>query len=269
MYCDFWQLNFMPFENTPDDRFLYKSEQHAEALSRLTYLLHEKKPCGVFVGMYGCGKTLILHALQHEFAMQGYTFSVLTNPRISDLDMVRMIINGFTKGEVAAGKGDALMALERLIHEINHDGKHPVVVVDEAHAIENEKVFEELRLLLNYQSETRSLITLILCGQPELKNKVEGNKQLNQRVSIKCAVGPLSREDMRNYIAHRLHMAGAQQPVFDNGAMDTIFGVSGGIPRWVNNICHMSMLNAFMNSQKTVDTALVKSTVASMETSIS
>jgi len=258
----------MPFENTPDDRFLYRSDQHAEALSRLSYLLHEKKPCGVFVGMYGCGKTLILHALQHEFASQGYTFSVLTNPRISDLDMLRLIINGFTKGEVPAGKGDALMALERIIHEINHDGKHPVVVVDEAHAIENEKVFEELRLLLNYQSETKSLITLILCGQPELKNKVESNKQLNQRVSIKSAIGPLSRENVHNYIQHRLHMAGASQNViFEPEAMDAIYNVSGGIPRWINNICHMSLLNAFMNSQRQVDPALVKSTVSSMDQS--
>jgi type II secretory pathway predicted ATPase ExeA len=268
MYCDFWKLRELPFQNAPDAKFLYKSNQHAEALSRLTYLLRAKEPCGVFVGTYGCGKTLLLHAVQRLFATQGYAFSTVTNPRLSDLDMLRMITYGFTKGEVATGKGDAIMALERVLRATNQDGKHPVVVIDEAHAIEDEKVFEELRLLLNYQTETKSLLTLVLAGQSELKNKVESNKQLNQRVSMKITLGALNKAEVRAYIAHRLSTAGAAVKIFDDGAADAVFSVSGGIPRWINNICHMSMLGAFMSQRKTVDAGIVKKAVSSMEINI-
>ena len=165
MYKEFWRLTAEPFENTPDLRFFFESRNHEEAASRLQYLVGERKACGVLTGVYGCGKTLLLHSLAKTMGAEGNVFSTVTNPRLDELGMIRMILHGFTKAEVPAGKADVLMELEKFISGVAEDGKHSVVIIDEAHAIENDKVFEELRLLLNLQTEQRSLVTLILAGQ--------------------------------------------------------------------------------------------------------
>ncbi len=264
MYEKYWHLKKLPFENTPDPDFFFESEQHREAFSRLKYVAEEKKACGVLTGVYGCGKTLILHALKNELGAKGCIFSAVNNPRLDDLDMLRIILHGFTGADAPARKADVLMGLEKTINEIAADGKQAVVIVDEAHSIEQSAVFEELRLLLNFETDTRPLVTLLLSGQPELKSKVESNKQLNQRVSLSCHLTAFGPQETKEYILHRLNKAGAPDSVIDDESIGLIHQRSGGIPRWINTICHMSLLTAFTKHLGSVDNAVVEEAVQSI-----
>lgn len=265
MYIEHWGLKELPFENTPNPRFFFRSAEHEEALARLQYLLRERKSCGLLTGVYGCGKTLVLQALRKSQEAEGCRFSVVSTPRLDDLGMLRLILYGFGVAEPPAGKADALMALERLLVDGARDGKHSVAVVDEAHSIEDARVFEELRLLLNFQTETRFLLTLLLVGQPELKPLVEANKQLNQRIGMRFHLDAFSLEDTRAYLRHRLQIAGAgTRELFAPKALDAVHQHAGGIPRWINHYAHLSLLLANSKDARVVTPEIVEEAVRSL-----
>jgi len=266
MYAQFWGLTSLPFENTPDPNNFLEAEQHMEALSRMLYVVQEKQACGVLTSIYGCGKTLILRRLRMELEAKGYRFSILTNPRLSDLDMLRMILHGFTGGIVPESKSDVLMALENVFTETARDGKHSVVIIDEGHAINNPDIFEELRLLLNFQTDTRYLVSLILAGQPELNSKIENNKQLNQRITLKYNLPPFTPDETADYINFRLAKSGARQQIFSRENCAIVHKYSGSIPRWINNICHMTLMNAFLRDSHEITPELIIETSKSFGT---
>jgi type II secretory pathway predicted ATPase ExeA len=263
MYQKHWNLKRMPFENTPDTEFFFESESHEEAFSRLSYVVEEKKSCGVLTGAYGTGKTLILKALERQFKKKGYIFSSVQNPRLDDLGLLKIILHNFTGYNVPKAKEDVLMGIERFLRDTFQDGKHVVVAIDEAQLINDESVFEELRLLLNFQTETRFLLTLLLSGQPELKEKLDSNKQFSQRVTLSYHLKPLDLAETEKYVVHRLEVAGLKENIFDVKAMELLYERSGGIPRWINNIANMSMLAAFSKGEKIITEALVAEGVES------
>jgi type II secretory pathway predicted ATPase ExeA len=260
MYEEFWGLKSLPFENVADPQTFLESGQHLEALSRLLYVVQERKACGVLTSPYGCGKTLVMRRLFVELAPRGYRFSGVNNPRLSDLDMLRMILHGFTREQVPAQKADVLMALENVFTQTARDGKHSVVMIDEAHAIEDPAVFEELRLLLNFQTDKHYMVSLLIAGQPELTAKIDNNKQFNQRISVKYQLAPLSAEESAQYIDFRLKQAGAKANLFSPENVQLIKKFSGGIPRWINNICHMTLMNAFLRGSRVVTNEIISET---------
>ncbi len=257
MYQKHWDLKKLPFENTPDTEFFFESEKHEEAFSRLSYVIAERKACGVLTGAYGTGKTLILKSLERDFRKRGCVFSFVQNPRLDDLGLLKIILHNLTGYSVPKQKEDVLMGIERFLKDTMQDGKHAVVAIDEAQLINDESVFEELRLLLNFQTETRFMLTLLLSGQPELKEKLDANKQFSQRVTLSYHLKPLDFAETRNYVLHRLEIAGLRGNIFDDKAMDLIYARSGGIPRWINNIAGMSMLAAYSKGVKFITEDLV------------
>ena len=248
MYQKHWNLKKLPFENTPDTEFFFESEKHEEAFSRLAYVMDEKKACAVITGAYGTGKTLILKALEREFKKKGYVFSSVQNPRLDDLGLLKIILHNFTGYNVPKAKEDVLMG---------------VIAIDEAQLINDESVFEELRLLLNFQTETRFLLTLLLSGQPELKEKLDSNKQFSQRITLSYHLKPLDLEETKKYVLHRLEVAGLTENIFEKRALELLFERSGGIPRWINNIANMSMLAAYAKGARTITEELVAEGVES------
>lgn len=263
MYQKHWNLKKAPFENTPDTQFFFESESHEEALSRLAYVLDEKKACAVVTGAYGTGKTLLLKALERQFSRKGYVFSFVQNPRLDDLGLLKIILHNLTGYNVPSQKEDVLMGIERFLRDTMQDGKHVVVAIDEAQLINDESVFEELRLLLNFQTETRFLLTLLLSGQPELKEKLDSNKQFSQRITLSYRLKPLNFEETCKYVLHRLEVAGAEGSVFEESALELLYERSGGIPRWINNIANMSMLAAYSGGATLVTPELVAEGVES------
>lgn len=263
MYQKHWDLKKLPFENTPDTEFFFESEKHEEAFSRLSYVVEEKKSCAALTGAYGTGKTLVLKALEREFKKKGFVFSFVNNPRLDDLGLLKMILHNFTGYNVPSRKEDVLMGIEKFLRDTFQDGKHVVVAIDEAQLIEDASVFEELRLLLNFQTETRFLVTLLLAGQPELNGKLDANKQFSQRIVLRYNLVPLDFEETKKYMEHRMKIAGLNENVFDAPALDMLFKRSGGIPRWINNIANMSMLTAFSKGERRISAEIVAEAIES------
>ncbi|MCK4244242.1 MAG: AAA family ATPase [Candidatus Omnitrophica bacterium] len=258
MYEEYWGLKEKPFENTPDPRFLYRSIQHKEALSRLFYVVREGKGAGMLTGIFGCGKTVLGHALLKELESDIYKLGFVTNPRLEAVELLRMIIHSLGREELPTRKTEVLVALNELLVNNLRDGKKTVIIIDEAHSIEEKEVFEEIRLLLNYQLEDKFLLTLLLLGQPELKEKIENNKQLLQRIAMRYNLEALSLKETEKYIYHRLAIAGSDgSRLFDIKSLKKIYQHSGGIPRRINQICDMSLLIGFDKRSKKINEGIV------------
>jgi len=264
MYEAYWGLKEKPFQNTPDPRFFYNSPQHEEALQRLTYAIQEKVGATLLTGVFGCGKTLLSHTLMKELNQEKYKVAYIANPRMSDVDLLRMIIHHLGNTTPPTNKMDVLSVLQDSLVTNMRNGKETIIIIDEAHSIETDSVFEEIRLLLNFQQEDRFLLGLFLLGQPELKGKVEKNAQLEQRIEIKCNLEAFGPEDAAKYIHHRTKVAGAGRPLFSDGAIHLIYTHSGGIPRRINRLCNVCLLSGFGQKAGQVDEAIIQQEVKEM-----
>lgn len=258
MYEEYWGLREKPFQNTPDPRFLYYSLEHEEALTRLTYTVKEGLGAAMLAGVFGCGKTLIGQALMEELG-EGHNIAFVTNPNLNHVELLREIAYQLgTKENLPREKTDLMHLLNDILRNNMNDGKKTVVVIDEAHIIEDRMVFEELRFLLNLQLRDRFLLTLILMGQPELEEKITANKQLSQRIAMKYRLDRLSEDETHGYVVHRLKVAGRTEPVFSPEAMKLIFKAAGGIPRRINHLCEMSLLIGFGTLVDKIGEAIVQ-----------
>ncbi len=259
MYEMYWGLAQKPFENTPDPRFFFASAQHQEACARVLYCIRERKGAGMLTGVFGCGKTVVSQVVLQELNQERYRTAVLTNPRLSDVDLLRMIVHELGVTAPPANKADAWMVLKTIMTENAREGRDTVVVVDEAHAIDDPTVFEELRLLLNAQWQDRFLVTLLLFGQPELAAIINQNKPFEQRIGIKSHLGPLNYQETYAYIRHRLAVAGHRQPetVFTTEAVDVVYESTGGIPRRINRLCDISLVAGMGAMASAVDAGIV------------
>ncbi len=263
MYEEYWGLKEKPFENTPDPKFFYSSSQHEEALARMLYTVREFKGSGLLTGVYGCGKTLLARALLKELQKDVYKVAIINNPKLDELEMLRMIAYNLGSYDLPTRKADVLIKLETIFKENLMDAKKTVIIIDEAHSIEDNNIFEEIRLLLNYQLEEKFLVTILLLGQPELKEKIENIKQLNQRIAMRYHLTSLNQKETEEYISHRLKIAQAKQNPFLPEAIQLIYQHSGGIPRRINHICDTTLLSAMGAELKTIDKSFVQEVMES------
>ncbi|KPK42164.1 MAG: hypothetical protein AMJ78_03425 [Omnitrophica WOR_2 bacterium SM23_29] len=258
MYEEYWGLSKKPFENTPDPNFLYYSKQHEEVLARLIYAVKERKGAAMLTGIFGCGKTLLGQALLSELTEDRYKIAFIRNPQMSYEELLMYIATHLGARELPTQKSEIMInvlldAIEAILNNNVRDGKDSIVILDEMHIVNDNRIFEGLRLLLNFQTEDRFLLTLLLFGQPELKERVDNNKQLEQRIAIKSHLDSLSHEDTKLYIIHRLTVAGRAEPIFTTEALDVIFDRTGGIPRRINRLCDVCLLSGFARNLQAID----------------
>lgn len=264
MYEEYWGFKEKPFENSPDPRFLYCSTQHEEALMRMLYAVKERKGAVLLTGEYGSGKTLLSRVLISKLNEESsrYNISLVVNPAIPPLDLLKEIV--YQLGcDVSKedDKVDILHKLNEALYKNLIEDRHSIIIIDEAQAIDDDASFEEMRLLLNFQSNERFLLTLLLLGQPELKDKVNRIKQLEQRFSLRYHLENLSFEETSGYISHRCQVALGNGEVFTDGANRLIYEWTEGIPRKINNICDLSLLIGFGNKAKQIDELIVEAVI--------
>jgi general secretion pathway protein A len=269
MYKEYWKLTEMPFENTPDPHFLYHSPQHEEGLSRLLYVVEQHKGAGMLTGVFGCGKTLLARALFDTLNKNVYQIAFINNPHLKPVELLRAIARQLGAENLPEKLTE--MSADHFTEVINNillnnakDGKETLVIVDEAHVIDDPEVFEELRLLLNFQEENRFLLTLLLMGQPELKERVHKNKQLVQRIAMGYHLEPLNKEEISRYITRRLEVAGGHKGIFSEDAVEVVSVNSGGIPRRINQICDMSLVTGFSRQAEKINAEIVNEAVDSL-----
>lgn len=256
MYNDYWGFKEKPFENTPDPKFFYASGKHEEALMRMLYAVKELKGAAMLTGEYGSGKTLLTRLIMRKLMDEEnkYNIAFIVNPAIPPLELLGEFIYQLGGEPLKEDrKIDLLHKLNTLLYRTVNMRKHTVLIVDEAQAIEDEAIFEDLRLLLNFQTNDRFLLTLLFFGQPELNQKIERLIQLKQRLAIKYHLERLDEEDTRNYIEHRCWVVGKEQRLFSNSACKAIYKASGGTPREINTICDLSLAVGFGNKATHID----------------
>ena len=266
MYELYWGLKEKPFENTPDPRFIYFSSDHLEAISRLTYAVEERKGAALLTGDYGCGKTVISRLLFEKLTVDKYETALITNPLLNPMALLREICFQLNMNiSTRSPKTLLLKKLNERFYENMNNDKDTVIIIDEAQAIQNLTAFEELRLLLNFQLNDRFLLTLILIGQPELREKINQFKQFKQRLAIKYHLNPLNEKDTEKYIVHRLEVAKARGDIFTPKAMRLTWEKSEGIPRVINNICDMSLLVGFTKKLHKIDRGLIAEVASDLD----
>lgn len=261
MYLEYWGLQEKPFQNTSDPRFLCLSEQHEEALTRLKYAVHEFKSCALLTGVFGSGKTLLAQALLESLRPEQFASAFIFNPQLSHVELLREIIYQLGVHDPASQKTDILHRLTDILNDNYSEGRHTVIIVDEAHLIEDRLIFEELRLLLNFQKKDRFLLTLILVGQPELRDKITHLKPLDQRISMRFHLKGLRLEETRQYILHRLTVAGADRGIFEEETFSTIHENTGGLPRRINHICDLALLTGYGMRAEKISNAIIREVI--------
>jgi general secretion pathway protein A len=262
MYLTFFGLNEKPFAITPDPRYLFLSERHAEALAHLLYGINEAGGFVQLTGEVGTGKTTIVRSLLSQ-TPKNAEIALILNPKVTAPEFILTICE-----ELGIGVPDsALESLKELVDILSHyllrahaGGRRVVLVVDEAQNL-SPAVLEQVRLLTNLETNTQKLLQIILIGQPELRELLARNelRQLAQRITGRYHLNPLSREECNAYVRHRLRVAGATTDIFSPGALAAVFRLSAGVPRVINVICDRALLGAYSLDRHRVTPALVRS----------
>ena len=254
MYEAYWGLTDKPFENTPDPRFLYRSVDLEDVYTRLLYTLQSRHGAAMLVGESGCGKTMIARSLLHELDSVRTEIALMSNPCQNGDEFLTEVL--YQLGDDVAADSNRQKTVHR-IHEIVYDahsqGKETIVVVDEAQLLQEDSIFEEMRLLLNLQLDDAFLITLLLVGQPSLGERIRKHGGLDQRIATRGVVRPFHAEDTRGYIDFRLKTAGREEPVFQSAAVDLIHEYATGVPRKINNICDIALVIGYSRKLESID----------------
>ncbi len=265
MYLEHWELQKTPFGNVPTRSMFFRSPQHEEALRRLLYVIEHRKGVAMLTGEVGCGKTTVTKALANCLAKDHYQLEMLSNPALQPTDLLKAIL---LKLGGNADNGSKTVLLDRLhskLFENAENGINTVLAIDEAHVIGNTATLDELRMLLNIQSDDEFLITLILLGQPPLLKNISELQPLKERISIKFNLEPLDLQNTLNYVVHRLKCAGATRGIFSREAVQALYEYSGGIPLRINNLCDRCLLVGLMRNARIVDSKIVHDAIEDLE----
>lgn len=266
MYNEFFGLDDAPFTLTPDPRFIVFTPSYNEVLASLYYGLENAKGLIVLTGEVGTGKTTALRWILRRLdssVLAAYVF----NPRLSVEEFYQHVTQMLGIKDWS-NKSDLLSSLGSVLQERHRRGLRTVIIIDEAHEL-SDYVLEEIRLLLNFESDTAKHLQIVLTGQPELRDRLNqpNLRQFKQRVALRCNMHAFPTvEEVDRYISERLLIAGSQEPnVFTPEAVDFVFQCSEGIPRNINNLCDNAMLAAYSVGKQTVDREIIEEVAENLD----
>lgn len=260
IYCDHFGLTREPFNITPDPTFLYLSDSHKEALAQLVYGIKARRGFVVLTGEVGTGKTTLIQCLLDE--LNGTTKTALIfNMVVSPQDLLRYVCEKFglvTNQDNHRQLHDYISLLERFLLDSYRNGQNVALIIDEAQNLSTE-VLENVRLLSNFETAQDKLLQILLVGQPELGNRLNGAdvRQVKQRVALRHHLSPLNRAECEMYIAKRLEIAGGSMLLFSSAAIAAVHSYSTGIPRLVNILCDNGLLTAYASRKTSVEAAMI------------
>ena len=261
MYLSYFGLAEKPFAITPDPRYLYLSERHAEALAHLLYGINESGGFIQLTGEVGTGKTTVVRTLLSRVPHHA-DVAVILNPRVTPVEFLLTICEELGLDIAAADRESVKQmvdALNRRLLNAHAEGRRIIVLVDEAQNLSID-VLEQVRLLTNLETPTQKLLQIILIGQPELRELLDRTdlRQLAQRITGRYHLMPLSREETKGYVRHRLRVAGATEEIFTPGALLELHRLSLGIPRVINVACDRALLGGYTQEMKKITASLVR-----------
>ena len=261
MYTSFFGLQEKPFAITPDPRYLYLSERHAEALAHLLYGINEAGGFIQLTGEVGTGKTTVIRSLLEQ--LPGHAeVALILNPRITPPEFLLTICEELHLQVPPESRNSTKALMDQLGHyllEAHARGRRVVLIVDEAQNLSFETL-EQVRLLTNLETATTKLLQIILIGQEELRALLEQPdlRQLAQRITGRYHLSPLSRDESAGYVKHRMRVAGATAEAFTPGALREIHRLSNGIPRVINVVSDRALLGAFTREDHRVGATYIR-----------
>jgi len=254
-YLEHFNLNEQPFRLTPDPEFVYWSKQHARAKAYMESTIWLADGVVIITGEIGSGKTTVLQSFLGEFE-DNIVYATVSQTQLKPTQFLQAVLAEFGFKPFNKGKVELLDMLNMFLIEQYANGKKVILIVDEAQNL-SKKVLEEIRMLSGIETHKEKVLRIILAGQPELNETLDSPslKQLVQRVRLRFHIGPLNRLEMREYIEHRLKIAGREyNGLIADDAFASIYQYTGGIPRLINTLCDTGLLVAFADNKKTVDT---------------
>jgi len=261
-YLEHFKLVDQPFRLTPDPEYVYWSKQHARAKAYMESTIWLADGFVVITGEIGSGKTTLLQSFLEELD-DSIVCAVVSQTQLNATEFLQAVLTEFGFKPFNKRKVELLDMLNMYLIEQYSSGKKVVLIVDEAQNLST-RVLEEIRLLSGIETHKEKVLRIILAGQPELKETLESPKlkQLMQRVRLRFHIGPLDRREMREYITHRLKIAGREGPdLFEDACFDMIHRYTGGIPRLVNTLCDTALLCAFAEERDSVGPADVEAAI--------
>lgn len=266
MYKSFFGLKEKPFNVTADPNFLFFSKKHREAFDHLIYGIKERKGFIEITGEIGTGKTTLCRALLNQLDKKTKT-AFIFNSNLPEVQLLLAIVTDFGIQVRPKTKINILSELNRFLIEQLRLGYNVVLIIDEAQNLKAAQL-EQIRLLSNLETDKDKLIQIVLVGQPDLKTKLDSPEleQLRQRIVVKYHILPLDKEEVDDYIYHRLHIAGSDGNIhFEPDVINEIYDYSGGIPRLINIVCDKALLLGFVLETKTISLEMIKRSIEEIE----
>ena len=260
MYTAFYGLSELPFELSPNPKYLLLTGRHREALANLQYGISAGKSVTLLLGEAGTGKTTLVQAALASDVCRGARIVHLANPMLTREEFVEFLARAFNLSEEARrSKATMLDELERELHARHARGEKTALVIDEAQCLSRE-LLEEVRLLSNIETPGRKLLPVVLAGQPEFADRLNlpSLVQLKQRVALRCTLGLLDLVETTGYVNGRLKIAGANgHEIFSREAVQVVHQRSGGVPRTVSVICDNALVSGFAAGLTTIEPKVI------------
>lgn len=266
MYLDTFKLRELPFRLSPDPQFLFLSRAHARAKAYMESTIWFTDGFVIITGEIGSGKTTLIESFLRQLDSD-VVVAQISQTQVSAAEFLQSVLVQFGFSPFKMKKAELIATLNGFLIEQYAAGRKVLLIIDEAQNL-SLKVLEEIRLLSGIESTKEKVLRIILAGQPELNEKLDRPElaQLTQRVRLRFHLGPLSRDDLRAYVLHRLDVAGAGgRPIFAEDTFHEIAKYSGGIPRLVNTLCDTSMMAAFNEDRDHVTLKDVHSAVEELQ----
>jgi putative secretion ATPase (PEP-CTERM system associated) len=266
MYESFFQFKSKPFDLVPNPEFMFLSKTHKRAMTYLNYGIRERAGFILLTGEVGSGKTTIIRDLI-ERCDERIVLGKVFNTNVNAEQLIAIINDDFDLPVKGRDKISLLRDLNHFLVEQYANGKQPLLIIDEAQNLAPDAL-EEVRMLSNLETADSKLLQILLVGQPELRIVLAKPelRQLRQRISIQCHLQPLSRQELPEYILHRLQVAGNRDALhFAPEALELIYKYSGGIPRLINILGDFLLIFAFAEQVRDVDESLVRDIISDMD----
>src|SRR3989338_1009264 len=267
MYEQFYGLSEKPFSLTPNPRFVFQSEQYRTAEEALLYGVAQKEGFMLVTGAPGTGKTTLCRDLLEKLDPEKYRVALLFNPFLNGVEMLQALLSEFALGDATTtSRKELLDRLNTYLLQQLANGRTSIAIFDEAQHLSTE-FLEQIRVLSNLETDREKLIQIILVGQPELLGLIRTPQmaQLDQRVSVRCTLMHLSREETGRYIYPRLNVAGAHGRIrFQESAIRLIHAATGGVPRLINLTADRSLLAGYTAQTRSIAEPHVRQALAAL-----
>jgi len=261
MYESYWQLTAKPFDNVTADEFYYPGESHQGALLKLRYAVESRRGGAVLAGPAGTGKSLLVNLLAEQLPETCAPFVHLVFPQMTPAELLAYLADRLAAGPTGAAASpanDSVRRIEGALADAVAEGRHPIIAIDEAQLLAETDTLETVRLLLNFEIDAQPAWTVLLVGQTSLLPIIDRMPTLEQRLGVKCLLRPFSLEETISYVNHRLNAAGAKQTIFENGAVEALHELSGGVPRRINRLADLALLVAYAEEKTQITISQVE-----------